>query len=322
MVDGCMSVWGQSVPEGGELDSYPLFLGVNTIVCSIPPQESEQVRYFQCGEGRFEIVYCLSGRMEMTVSDESRQCEAIIEGGTSSFFFFHNSEGRFTLRPSDAFEAVCFQFSLDFLYTTKYKQGCLCHAILAKGGGQGDPLWFFVREGMPFPIAVGAKQIMQSRREAAIQHMFLAYKETELLYLQVQLLQANTGVMHHCPGCEGTAASQAYDILMRHLAAPPSLAELAATVGVSKSRLNKLFRSLYGDTVFGIVRQERLKCARRMLAGGRCNVTEVAHECGFSSTSHFSRCFADHYGVGPKQYQTACMQESVVPLPGPRALIA
>ena len=99
---------------------------------------------------------------------------------------------------------------------------------------------------------------------------------------------------------------------MRHLATPPSLSELAAAVGVSKSHLNKLFRSLYGDTVFGVVRRERLKCARRMLAGGRCNVTEVAHECGFSSTSHFSRCFTEHYGVKPKQYQTACMQGPVV----------
>ena len=134
-----------------------------------------------------------------------------MEGGTSSFFFFHNSEGSYTLRTGAAFEAVCFQFSLEFLYTTKYKNGCLCQAILEKGDGQGDPLWFFVQEGMPFPIAVGAKQIIESRNEAAIQNMFLAYKETELLYLQVQLLQSNTGVdvMHHCPGYEGEAARKA-----------------------------------------------------------------------------------------------------------------
>ena len=88
MVDGCMSVWGQSVLEGGYLDSFPLFGGVNTIACSIPPQKNEQVRRFSCGEGQFEIVYCLSGNMEMTVSDGDTPVHKNRGGRDVVFFLF------------------------------------------------------------------------------------------------------------------------------------------------------------------------------------------------------------------------------------------
>ena len=81
--------------------------------------------------------------------------------------------------------------------------------------------------------------------------------------------------------------------------------ELAAAVGVNRTRLTALFRMLFEDTVFGILRRERLECARRLLNEKGKNITEIAYLCGFSSPSHLTKAFSAQFGISPKQYQIA-----------------
>ena len=70
-------------------------------------------------------------------------------------------------------------------------------------------------------------------------------------------------------------------------------------------RLTALFRMLFEDTVFGILRRERLECARRLLNEKGKNITEIAYLCGFSSPSHLTKAFSAQFGISPKQYQIA-----------------
>lgn len=62
---------------------------------------------------------------------------------------------------------------------------------------------------------------------------------------------------------------------------------------------------LFEDTVFGILRRERLECARRLLNEKGKNITEIAYLCGFSSPSHLTKAFSAQFGISPKQYQIA-----------------
>lgn len=99
--------------------------------------------------------------------------------------------------------------------------------------------------------------------------------------------------------------TRAYAILLQDIGKPPSLPELAAAVGVNRTRLTALFRMLFEDTVFGILRRERLECARRLLNEKGKNITEIAYLCGFSSPSHLTKAFSAQFGISPKQYQIA-----------------
>ena len=102
-----------------------------------------------------------------------------------------------------------------------------------------------------------------------------------------------------------SAGHRAYAILLQDIGKPPSLPELAAAVGVNRTRLTALFRMLFEDTVFGILRRERLECARRLLNEKGKNITEIAYLCGFSSPSHLTKAFSAQFGISPKQYQIA-----------------
>ena len=129
-------------------------------------------------------------------------------------------------------------------------------------------------------------------------------RKYELLYQQIELLDRENS--HKCVSpAECRAAHRAYAILLQDIGKPPSLPELAAAVGVNRTRLTALFRMLFEDTVFGILRRERLECARRLLNEKGKNITEIAYLCGFSSPSHLTKAFSAQFGISPKQYQIA-----------------
>lgn len=94
---------------------------------------------------------------------------------------------------------------------------------------------------------------------------------------------------------------QARRILRERLDAPPSLTELARMVGTNQPRLSKGFRLLFGTTVYGFLREERLRRAREMLLHTRLAVKAVALEVGYRNTSDLSRAFKERFGISPSE---------------------
>lgn len=139
-----------------------------------------------------------------------------------------------------------------------------------------------------------------------LKKIFIEYKAMELLYNQISTFcSSDIEKYKKISSFEIKAAHDAYDLLMHDFTSPPCLTALSKRVGLSRNRLNEVFKILHNDTVFGIFRNKRLECAKKMLENGQKNVAEIAYECGFSTPSHFSRCFFDKYGVQPKRYQSS-----------------
>jgi AraC-like DNA-binding protein len=100
--------------------------------------------------------------------------------------------------------------------------------------------------------------------------------------------------------------SRVIDWLLADLANPPSLEQLAQAAGMSHVRLSRLFRKVYGKTVFHWLRDYRLASARCLLCGKcRWSITEVAFACGFSSSAHFAAAFREAYQCSPQDFRRA-----------------
>lgn len=80
---------------------------------------------------------------------------------------------------------------------------------------------------------------------------------------------------------------------------PPSLRELAREVGLNELKLKQGFRTLYGTSVYGYLRTERMEAAQRLLRRGELGVTEVALRVGYANPSKFAAAFRRHFGVVP-----------------------
>lgn len=90
--------------------------------------------------------------------------------------------------------------------------------------------------------------------------------------------------------------------MLDHLGTPPLISELAADAGMSPTKLKRLFRQVFGNSIFSYYQEYRLKEAARLLREEKLSVSDVGYRLGFTNLSHFSRIFKEHTGVKPKQY--------------------
>lgn len=92
---------------------------------------------------------------------------------------------------------------------------------------------------------------------------------------------------------------EAREILLGRMDDPPSLPELARLAGVNEVKLKAGFRKLWGTTVFGLLRRERMAAAREFLLARRGTVGEAAFRVGYTNTSHFAEAFQKEFGTTP-----------------------
>ncbi|WP_449221217.1 helix-turn-helix domain-containing protein [Tistrella mobilis] len=108
------------------------------------------------------------------------------------------------------------------------------------------------------------------------------------------------------PGRDGVALSPAdierlhaaRELLLRDLAAPPSVPDLARAVGLNARKLGRGFQALFGSPVYAFVKTRRLDEARRLIEDEGLGIAEAAWRVGYSP-AHFSTAFRKHHGLPP-----------------------
>ena len=81
-----------------------------------------------------------------------------------------------------------------------------------------------------------------------------------------------------------------------------SVEDMCRAVGMGRTNLHCKITSLTGLSAMQYVRAMRLREAKRLLAEGRLNVSEVAFEVGFDDPKYFSRVFTEETGVAPSTW--------------------
>jgi AraC-like DNA-binding protein len=90
--------------------------------------------------------------------------------------------------------------------------------------------------------------------------------------------------------------------ILEHLETPPVINELAVSFHMSASKLKRLFRQIFGNSIFSYYQEFRMKEAARLLKEEKLSVSHVGYQLGFTNLSHFSRVFNEKIGMKPKQY--------------------
>jgi AraC family transcriptional regulator len=99
-------------------------------------------------------------------------------------------------------------------------------------------------------------------------------------------------------------ARRVCEYIRSHLASDVGVAELAQQVNLSPHHFSMLFKHALGISPHQYVLHERIMEARRQLAGGPTDISELALRLGFSDQSHFSRAFRKMTGTTPKRYRS------------------
>ena len=73
-------------------------------------------------------------------------------------------------------------------------------------------------------------------------------------------------------------------------------------LAVSRTILYEKMKTISGQTVHEFIKSMRLRRSLRLLLEQKMNISQIAFEVGFSSSSYYHRCFVKEYGISPKEY--------------------
>lgn len=100
-------------------------------------------------------------------------------------------------------------------------------------------------------------------------------------------------------------------VVIDELANPDLSVEfIAERVGVSRSHLHRRLKVVANMNPSEYIRSERMRHAAMLLVTKNVGISEVAYATGFSTLSHFSTCFKEHFGMSPTRYVAVNKQDT------------
>ena len=300
--------WELSIEKCFLWEEYAVRPGMRLAVQNLHPL-NEPVSYrFMIEETCPVSFMCyLSGRISITMTDRNGVRRRIeYRAGDCTLCHLPGSHGESSTHPETSTQSAGLLVTPDFLWKAAKDRGLPGGRSLFTS--EGGVSWFLRKENMPPQVGMTVREILHCSFEGAMRQVFMEYKAMELLLSLMALLDEQNVLRSGVTAVEQSAALQARNIMLEFMAEPPSLKELARQVGMTHPRLSAVFQLLFGDTVFGFLREQRLERARRLLEKPRQGIAETAYDCGFSSPSHFTRAFTERYGRPPSRYHAECMQ--------------
>ncbi|WP_169818779.1 helix-turn-helix transcriptional regulator [Niabella ginsenosidivorans] len=156
---------------------------------------------------------------------------------------------------------------------------------------------------MSASIARIADEIAVAEIPEIFQHFYYKVKAEELIcHLFIKLTSRQKSPLDSLNISDVEAIYKVRAILLKHLSNPPTVTQLAKMANMSESKLKRLFKQIFGTSVFNYYQSFRMKEAARMLKQRKFTVKEVANKLGFINLSHFSKIFAAYNGEKPKKY--------------------
>ena len=73
--------------------------------------------------------------------------------------------------------------------------------------------------------------------------------------------------------------------------------------GIPNKQLYRLVKKYFGMAPLDYIRDVRLRKAVTLIGQNRFTVAEISYMVGFKTPSYFTKCFLNHFGVKPSQYQ-------------------
>ena len=115
-----------------------------------------------------------------------------------------------------------------------------------------------------------------------------------------QILQAKIELfllelLEQCPEAQDAAPVSLCDSV--------SIEDICQRLNLSKSYLSSLYKRKTGKSIIAHFNEMKIEEARRLIASGRYNFTEIAERLGFSSIHYFSRMFKSVAGMTPSEYE-------------------
>lgn len=103
--------------------------------------------------------------------------------------------------------------------------------------------------------------------------------------------------------CGDWRVQNAVKLMRQNIGTPYSITQLSKTIGSTVRQLDRAFHAHAKKSPQSIWREMRLAHAKWRLMNSNRTITQIAHECGFADSSHFSRWFKREFAEPPQSYR-------------------
>ena len=149
-----------------------------------------------------------------------------------------------------------------------------------------------------------AMEIIQADIPDSLTDFFFKIKAEELICLALkELFKRENPTTHALNQIDVQNIYKVRDTILNDIAVPPVIKDLALQIGMSESKFKRLFKQIFGDSLFSYYQKFRMKEAARLLKENKMTVSEVGFKMGFSNLSHFAKVFEEHMGTKPKSFK-------------------
>jgi transcriptional regulator GlxA family with amidase domain len=100
-------------------------------------------------------------------------------------------------------------------------------------------------------------------------------------------------------GLRNSRLGEAIRIIEENIEMPLTSPEIADRLGISTRQLERMFERYMNTSPKRYIMDLRLHRARNLIVQSDQAITEIAMACGFTSTSHFSKVYREHFGNTP-----------------------
>ena len=157
---------------------------------------------------------------------------------------------------------------------------------------------FCIEEGLEPEQAYTLSDLFIRKVDACSRH-------DSLDHLKVELVTEYTRTMHALKNGENLSyhVRHAIDYIVQHISTPLSSGDVADAIGLHRDYLSRLFHAETGYTLGRYILHKKCETSCYMLRNSSISCTDISSFLGFSSCSHYIRCFRREYGVTPARYR-------------------
>lgn len=97
--------------------------------------------------------------------------------------------------------------------------------------------------------------------------------------------------------------NEVHELLISNLTRRYTIEELSSKFHINQTTLKKTFKTVFGQSIGGYMKEYRIKRAKELLCHSDASIAEIACAVGYENQSKFSVAFRDITGVLPRDYR-------------------
>ena len=246
----------------------------------------------------WELIYIDKGKMLIT-ADENQY---ILKAGELAFHKpneFHAVSACENI-PSNyiVIAFVCESPAMQF-FEHKYfaidnkERECLYEIVRSGEKSFGDISSFHFTFQISRDVPFGSIQLLQAYLEILLILLLQRGKSTQTRRRVTSYLQQTSHKL---------LSKRVKAYLEEHISDPLSLNKIANDLGYSVSQMKTLFTAETGDSIINYFIEMKMDEAKRLIAEGDLNISQIAEQLGYVNTSYFSRLFKKRFDMTPSEY--------------------